>query len=171
MAPSRKKLYINSFTLKNWFKVSLNSDLKYYVVTLLFWTSLLSFPQVGVGTENPHPSAKLEIKSSIQGFLLPRHTTAQREAIKRPATGLQVFDLDTRTLWVFNGQIWVELAVATTLQRPNEVSFMNSNPYNVIFLDSYVAPITAVPGMIYFDGTNFLGYNGNSWVQLNNNDP
>jgi len=97
MAPSLKKLYINSFTLKNWFKVSLNSDLKYYVVTLLFWTSLLSFPQVGVGTENPHPSAKLEIKSSIQGFLLPRHTTAQHEAIKRPATGLQVFDLDTGT--------------------------------------------------------------------------
>jgi len=171
MTPSQKKT--NSSLLANigcklFYRYNY---LKYYIVSLTFWTPLLSSCQVGIGTDDPHPSAKLEVKSSIHGFLLPRHTTVQRQSISHPAAGLQVFDLDTSTLWYFNGQFWVELSGNSTFQSPKEESYINSNLYNVIYLDTHVSPITTVAGMIYFDGTNFVGYNGKSWVQLNNNDP
>jgi hypothetical protein len=46
---------------------------------------------LGVGTTTPNASAKLEVSSSTQGFLPPRMTEAQRNAITNPATGLVVF--------------------------------------------------------------------------------
>lgn len=45
---------------------------------------------VGVGTDNPHSSAKLEVHSENQGFLKPRMTTSQRNAINNPSVGLEV---------------------------------------------------------------------------------
>ncbi len=44
------------------------------------------------------PSALLELQSTGQGFLLPRMTEAQREAIVSPATGLIVFNTTTSCL-------------------------------------------------------------------------
>ena len=43
------------------------------------------FSQVGIGTTNPDESSALDISSSTSGFLLPRMTTTQRNAIVRPA--------------------------------------------------------------------------------------
>ena len=61
----------------------------------------------GIGTATPNPSAKLEIKSTGKGFLMPRMTEAQRNAIVLPAKGLQVFQIDGTTgFYFYNGTIW-----------------------------------------------------------------
>ena len=48
--------------------------------------------QVGIGIPNPDASAVLELASTQKGFLPPRLTTAERDAIKNPAEGLTIFN-------------------------------------------------------------------------------
>jgi hypothetical protein len=55
-------------------------------------------------------SAKLQINSTNRGFLAPRMTTAQKNAITSPATGLEVYDSTTNTPNYFNGTTWVGVA-------------------------------------------------------------
>lgn len=57
----------------------------------------------GIGTINPDASSKLEVSSTSQGFLPPRMTTAQRDAISNPAIGLMVFNTDSKCSEVFLG--------------------------------------------------------------------
>ena len=47
-------------------------------------------------------SSVLELRSTTKGFLPPRMTTAQKNAITTPATGLVVFDTDLGKLCVFS---------------------------------------------------------------------
>lgn len=63
--------------------------------------------QVGIGTNTPNSSAILELQSTDRGILLPRMTSAQRNAIVTPANGLQVFDINTNSFWYFNGTLWI----------------------------------------------------------------
>jgi len=51
-------------------------------------------------------SSILQADSTSQGFLPPRMTTAQRNAITSPATGLIVFDTDIVKNYVYNGTNW-----------------------------------------------------------------
>lgn len=51
-------------------------------------------------------SAILEVKSTVQGFLPPRMTTTQKNAIGTPATGLVVFDTTLNKLCVFVSPSW-----------------------------------------------------------------
>ena len=64
---------------------------------------------MGIGTLNPDPSAKLEISSIDKGLLIPRVNTTQRQGIINPATGLLVFDTDTKTFWYYNASSWINL--------------------------------------------------------------
>ena len=54
-------------------------------------------------------SAMLDVKSDTKGVLLPRMSSAQRNVIANPATGLLVFDINTTTLWFYSGLSWIEL--------------------------------------------------------------
>ena len=49
---------------------------------------------VGIGTISPDASAKLEVNSTSQGFLPPRMTQAQMNAIASPAEGLIIYCTD-----------------------------------------------------------------------------
>ncbi|HBY70027.1 MAG TPA: hypothetical protein DEG69_21130, partial [Flavobacteriaceae bacterium] len=63
---------------------------KLLLLTLLFSGS--SYAQVGIGTTTPDPSSMLDVTSDSQGLLVPRMTTAERNAITDPAKSLLVFD-------------------------------------------------------------------------------
>src|SRR5690554_3541929 len=67
--------------------------------------------QVGIGTTTPHESSILDVESTDKGILIPRLTTAERDAIAPPADGrgLLVYNTDTSTFWYFDGAIWIEL--------------------------------------------------------------
>ena len=61
---------------------------------------------VGIGTATPAASAQLEVASTTKGFLPPRLTTTQRDAIASPAVGLVVYNTTTNKLNVWNGTAW-----------------------------------------------------------------
>jgi len=52
------------------------------------------------------PSAKVQIDSTTQGFLAPRMTTAQINAITSPAEGLQVYNTDLHVICFYDGTGW-----------------------------------------------------------------
>lgn len=69
--------------------------------------------QVGIGTSTPHASAKLEVSSTTQGFLPPRMTTAQRDAINPASTGLVIFNTTTNRLEIRTPSAWASLVIAS----------------------------------------------------------
>lgn len=62
------------------------------ICVLLFLCPGIGNAQVGIGTSNPSPSAMLEVKSTSKGLLIPRLTTAQRDAISSPERGLIIYN-------------------------------------------------------------------------------
>ena len=90
----------------------------YYFPVFLFFCFLITnlSAQVGsVGINNdgssPESSAMLDVKSTTKGLLIPRMTSAERNAIVAPAKSLLVYDNDTRSFWYFDTTpgVWVEL--------------------------------------------------------------
>jgi len=61
---------------------------------------------VGIGTSSINASAILDITSTARGFLAPRMTTAQKNAIGTPATGLLVYDTTLNAFNFYNGSVW-----------------------------------------------------------------
>jgi len=61
---------------------------------------------ISIGTGSLVASAKLNLVSTTQGFLPPRMTTTQKNAIGSPATGLVVFDTTLAKLAVYTGAGW-----------------------------------------------------------------
>lgn len=66
---------------------------------------------VGVGTSNPNSSAILDLESTTKGFLPPRMTMAQRDAIAAPAQGMIIYctDCGAGEIETYNGFSWLNL--------------------------------------------------------------
>jgi len=62
------------------------------IACMFFTYQIQAQENVGIGTDNPHPSAKLDVFSFDQGVLVPRLKEAERLAIQNPAQGLLVYD-------------------------------------------------------------------------------
>ena len=92
--------------------------LKITITLLLLQYATYTHAQMGIGTTTPDVSAKLDITATDKGFLMPRMTTAQRIAITTPATGLQVYDETTNSIWFYNGTAWTELGSSGTAGNP-----------------------------------------------------
>ena len=69
--------------------------------------------RIGIGASLPDSSAQLDVSSSTRGFLPPRMTQSQREAIAGPAAGLVIYNTTTGKLNHFNGTAWSGELTAT----------------------------------------------------------
>ena len=78
-------------------------------ITFLSLQLIAQNQNVGIGTATPDSSAMLDIQSMDKGVLVPRMTTAQREAISNVANGLLVYDTETNSFWFFQDSAWQEL--------------------------------------------------------------
>ncbi|MDP2638464.1 MAG: MerR family transcriptional regulator, partial [Candidatus Levybacteria bacterium] len=70
---------------------------------------------VGIGTTAPDASAILDLTSEDKGFLAPRMTTGQRDAITTPAAGLFVYNTDTNHYNMYNGESWEGVGTVTAI--------------------------------------------------------
>lgn len=81
-----------------------------FLFLLLFSFNLsLTSQNVGINTTDPDESALLELQSTEHGFLPPRLTTMQRDAIVSPATGLIIYNLTENCINYFDGIQWLSL--------------------------------------------------------------
>ena len=92
--------------------------------TLLFVFLLVatvsSRAQVGIGT-TPAASAQLDVSSTTKGFLPPRMTSSQRDAIASPAAGLVIFNSTTNSLQLYTGSGWISLTTSAAVFMPTIV--------------------------------------------------
>jgi hypothetical protein len=93
----------------------MNRKLSYFLIAvgLVLAIFIPVAAQLGIGTNNPDPSAALDIVSTTQGVLHPRLTTAQRNAISSPAEGLTIYNTTDKCLQVWDGAAW-KCAVGTS---------------------------------------------------------
>lgn len=136
MTPSYRGNYFLYLFMKNL--------LNLFIVT--FFTATLSFSQVTVGTNNPpDPSAVLDIQSSSKGFLLPRLTTAQRNAIVSPAISLSIYNTTTNCYQIyFPLSGWRDVACDCQNSPSSAFTFPNS-----ISQGAPAAFVATTPGMTY----------------------
>jgi hypothetical protein len=84
------------------------------LVTLLINLTFAQGVSINPTGNNPDTSAMLDVGSTNKGFLVPRMTTAQRDAIPLPATGLLIFSTTTSTFDYYTGTVWVSLSTVST---------------------------------------------------------
>jgi hypothetical protein len=91
---------------------------------------------LGVGTVSPDPSSNLELSSTTQGFLPPRMTTAQRDAIQNPVNGLMIFNLSSGCPNYYSNNQWFEWCGTGVGQSGNTGALILQYPSNSIFCTS-----------------------------------
>lgn len=107
---------------------------------LLIFVGVALYAQqnMGVGTANPDPSSILDLQANDKGILVPRMTTADRNNISAPASGLLVYDTDVKTFFYFDGTVWT--------------TFSGTPPGGIIMWSGAVNQIPT--GWALCDGTN-----------------
>lgn len=118
--------------------------------------------QVGIGTTNPNSSARLEVSANDRGVLIPRITTAQRNAISNPANGLTIYNTDDNAFWYYNGSRWVSIShtgieIDTLLYIAGTYTTL---PLHLISLIN-AQFITDSAGIVYDTGGDMFNYNNN----------
>lgn len=83
---------------------------------------------VGINEDggDPDASAILDLNSTAKGFLVPRMTTGEREAISSPAEGLITYDTNYQSLWYFDGATWQMMDMTVSGSGVDDVP---ANPY------------------------------------------
>jgi hypothetical protein len=81
--------------------------LSFFIAMISLYSSAM-FAQVGINSDNSTPSASamLDVKSSTKGFLPPRMTTVEIDAISSPPEGLVVYNTTINTIAFYNGTSW-----------------------------------------------------------------
>jgi uncharacterized protein (TIGR02145 family) len=85
------------------------------VAVLLLLCGTLAQVAINADGSQPDNSAMLEVKSTDKGFLPPRMTTAQRNAINSgaPVEGLIIYNTDVNCLQWWNGSAWFNVCDGT----------------------------------------------------------
>jgi hypothetical protein len=79
--------------------------------TVFFATLYINAQNVAINNDGTSAagSAMLDVKSTTKGFMMPRMASSERTAIQNPVLGLLVFDINTKTIWTYDGSSWKNL--------------------------------------------------------------
>jgi uncharacterized protein (TIGR02145 family) len=117
---------------------------------------------IGIGTTTPNASAITEMNSSTQGFLPPRMTTAQRDAIVSPAAGLTIYNTTVNCLQWWNGTFWYD---GCGNNPPSQPQYPSSSVFCASGATAIVDVINPITGKTWMDRNL-----GASQVALSSND-
>jgi len=108
--------------------------MKQIIYSIIALVSMTASAQIGIGvaTANINASAQLEVASTTKGFLPPRMTASERDAISTPAAGLVLWCTNcgiTGELQVYNGTAWTNMIGGATTAVPVAVSLSIGDAY------------------------------------------
>lgn len=111
-----------TFGADNWY---LNYNSNVNLLTASFANNNLS-----IGTNSiAAVSSLLDLTSTTKGFLPPRMTTTQRNAISSPATGLEIFNTTTAQPEVYNGSAWVAMGATPPGGSSGQMQYNSSGAF------------------------------------------
>lgn len=96
----------------------------YLLILLVVVFRTVAQAQVGFGNPSPDPSSILDLTANDKGFLIPRMTQSQREALalNSPARSLLVFDTTLGSFYFYDGGNWYSLNEWVRTAGSNTVS-------------------------------------------------
>lgn len=106
------------------------------ILIFLFTGIFANAQSVGINADGsaPNNSAMLDVSSTTKGFLPPRMTTAHRNLIPTPAEGLIIYNIDEKTLNIFNGTSW-DLLDPLVCGKPF-IDSRDGKTYNTVIIGS-----------------------------------
>ena len=156
----------------------------------LMLISSMGWAQVGIGTTSPDASAALHLSSTSKTLLIPRMTTANRDAnILSPSEGILIYNITDNELQISTASgLWLSLnsgvstpVVVGATVSTGKVGIGTASPDANTILDvsatnkGVLLPLLAadpssgnVAGMLYYNTTTDTVhvYTGSSWVAL-----
>jgi hypothetical protein len=91
---------------------------KHLLFVFLLLAVVSSQAQVGIGTPAPAASAQLDVSSTTKGFLPPRMTQVQRDAIT-PVEGLMIYNTTSKKPNYYTGYEWQNFDGTTDIKIGN----------------------------------------------------
>lgn len=138
-----------------------------FLIALSLNSITTSFAQVGISSTSitPDASSILELRSTTAGFLPPRMTTIQRDAIASPATGLLIYNTSTDLLNYYTGSSWQvisgggvsSVSVTTANGVSGSVANATTTPAISLTLGAITPSSVAATGTV--TGSNLSGTN------------
>lgn len=85
---------------------------------------MVAYSQVGINIDGTQPasSAMLDVKSNNKGFLPPRLSTLQRDAITSPDNGLVIYNTDCNDLQFYFGGGWAPVGNMGMIATPGSIN-------------------------------------------------
>jgi hypothetical protein len=146
------------------------------VVLALLCLHFTAAAQVGIGTATPNTKAVLELKSpgNNQGLLVPRLTTAQRNAIAGLTAqdiGLLVYDSNDQKFYYWQGAQWQPLKSGSEVVQDlqlvgNTLKITNNASATGIDLAPYAGTNTDNQTLTYTGSTGQLSITGGNNVMI-----
>lgn len=100
----------------------------------------------------PDPSSILEMRTTSKGILIPRLTTAERNGITSPATGLMLYNTDTNQYNFYNGSAWVYWGSAAYLSATSGGALSTTSTSDIVITDMTKTAVEAGTYSIHFNG-------------------
>lgn len=122
------------------------------ITFIISFLPIISTAQVTVGSNNPpDPSAVLDLQSTTGGLLYPRLSTAQRNAIANPASGLTIYNLTTNCVQTyFQTSGWQDVVCDCQSFPSSAFTFPNTISQN--FASSFTASTSGMNYSWVFQG-------------------
>ena len=100
-------------------------------VILIAFINSVQAQNVGINTTSPDTSAALDVYATDKGFLMPRVTTAQMNAIVQPANGLAVYNTDSSSVCIYAGSQWLKVILSSSISSSTWTQ-SGSNQYSAV---------------------------------------